>query len=221
MKVQRFISLFCVIFLLSWSIDAYCQKSIGKVTYYEGTAKAGVHNKLEKVKLNQDILSDYYIETGPESLIEITWSDGKKSTLPSLKNIKAEELHSNSQKDIKNKTSDISGKIGSILKGDSDKKKQQEGGIRRDMFGSDSLITFEEAYSFYEAGDFVKANESLSKFLQQNTDDPLKKEAMFTLALCLIELDLLEEAEELLENFVDIYPDDKLSEYAEAILDEF
>lgn len=145
----------------------------------------------------------------------------KKSTLPSLKNIKADELHSNSQKDIKNKASDIPGKIGSILKGDPDKKKQQEGGIRRDMFGSDSLITFEEAYGFYEAGDFVKANESLSKFLQHNTDDPLKKEAMFTLALCLIELDLLEEAEELLENFVDIYPDDKLSESAEAILDEF
>jgi tetratricopeptide (TPR) repeat protein len=214
---------------------AFSQTKLGKVTYYEGKVKVGKSGSLSDVKLNAIIYDDYYIETGKESLLEITWTSGKKSTVLSNKKTEAEKVFENSSKNLKDKTGGVTKNFDEKFKLSLDKKKQEIGGIRRgeeqdvQEVSSDDTLGFQKklladldyAFEFYNYADFLKAYQQFEKFNSTYLENPYKKEVIFAMANCLLELEDYEGAEELFKVIIDQYPEDPLSEDAEKILDEF
>jgi hypothetical protein len=193
-------------------------KSIGKITYYEGNIKIIRGGEVIKPKLKMELISGDKLVSEAESMVEVLWKNSKTTILGASSNSDVQTLFLYSNKNLKEKAYSPLDRFKSVFKKEMTLIKQQEGGIRRDVFNTDTIVTFAEAYSFFDAEDFLKAFNLFSTFINQHPQDENVKMAFFAKGHCLIELNNPAEAKTVFTDFIIKYPKDDLSKTAKEIL---
>ncbi len=214
---------------LSFSQDK--DTALGTISYFEGSVKlSSISNPkdMSPVKLNQSVFEGQTIKTSFESAVEIKWINGSKTSIGSRSEQSIGSLYRNSKKNVKSKTESIWGNFLALFTSKSSES-QEEGGIRRsqvivdkskenDDFAMDDELTFEACSKLYESKDYLKAANAFSTLLSQQPNHPKANFALFAKGHCFIELNNLEKAREVFQEFIVKYPNDSLAKSANDIL---
>lgn len=206
---------------------------IGKVIYLEGSVKLLKDGRFWiPAKIGDEILIENKIKTGLNALVEIDWINGNKSKIAQNSELDALALYENSGKNVKAKTANLWGGFAKVFSEEATAKKQEEGGIRRNMAevrskpGRSELywketqeVSFDEASTAYTKKDYTKAAQLFDQFISQKPRDAQIPKARFALAHCYVEMNNPVKAKELLTDFIERYPDHELTEVAKKVLE--
>lgn len=225
--------------VLSLSIATLAQKpsnaQLGKVTYMEGKAELiAADQVVTPVTINTLVYGNQSIKTAGKSMVEISWSNGSKTTIEPLSNYSIGELYSQSGGQALAQSESVFAGFKKAFRAAGESKRVETGGIRRSKGTVDSMpaldqlywkedkeITFDEASAFYDKGDFVKAVWAFKTFLDQKPMNEMAKYATFALGHSYLRINNQAKARELFEQFVVKYSNDELRTQAEAVLAKF
>ncbi|MCC6599882.1 MAG: hypothetical protein IT223_04320 [Crocinitomicaceae bacterium] len=227
-------NIICVLSILLSGYTSFAQSSdttsVGKIVYYEGKVELGAGGKWIPAKINAPVRRNQTIRIPGDGMSEITWTNGSKSIVGPNSNIPIDGLFSKSNNRAKAETEGVFNDFKTMFTSNSKSSRSQEGGIRRTQaearekeepgqlyWKEDREITFDEAFAFYENGDYGKAIAALHSFTSQKPDDELAKYAYFAEGHCYIIMNNPLKAKEIFERFIMKYPNDTLKSYAEKV----
>ncbi len=234
MKIKYLFIIFAASFGYSMSTAAQSNVQLGKVTYMEGNSQLVAGATTIAVKINTIVYGNQQIKTAPKSIVEIQWSNGAKTTVEPSSVYNVQDLFSQSSGQALAQSEGVFSGFKKIFREASESKRSEVGGIRRAKGDVDSItspdklywkedkeITFEEASTFYERGDYVKAVWAFKTFLDQKPMNEMAKYAMFALGHSYLKINNQTKAKELFELFISKYSNDDLRSQAESVLAKF
>ncbi|MEP7322245.1 MAG: hypothetical protein ABI761_10005 [Saprospiraceae bacterium] len=227
-----------LIAMMSISLVSFAQKptaaQLGKVTYMEGKAEVLTGQASTPVSINSLLYANQSIKTAAKSMVEISWSNGSKTTVEPLSSYSVSELYSQSGGQALAQSESVFAGFKKAFQAAGESKRVEAGGIRRSKSKVDSLpaidqlywkedkeITFDEASAFYDKGDYVKAVWAFKTFLDQKPMNEMAKYATFALGHSYLRINNQVKARELFEQFILKYSNDELRTQAEAVLAKF
>ncbi|MBK6391695.1 MAG: tetratricopeptide repeat protein [Saprospiraceae bacterium] len=236
MKRKSLITCFAF-FLCVFSVSVYAQvgkSQLGKVTYLEGQAQLTNDQVTTPVGINTVLYANQYIKTAPKSVVEILWSNGAKTSIEPSATYAVKDLFSQSGGQALAQNESVFTGFKKVFRSATESKRAEEGGIRRSKAKADTMlnpdqlywkedkeITFDEASTYYEKGDFVKAVYAFKTFLDQQPMSEMAKYATFALGHSYLRINNQVKARELFEQFILKYSNDELRVQAESVLAKF
>lgn len=222
------------IFISLVSISGFSQTAdvteVGKVLYYEGKVELGDQTNWHDAKIDSPVLRNQFIRIPGDGMAEIVWNSGVKTIVGPESSMSIKSLLDGSSSNAKAGTKGSFDNFKSIFSSTDAKKRTQEGGIRRDeekarikpakdeIYWKESKeIFFEDAYSFYESGEFNQAISALHEFIDQKPEDEMLKYAYFALGHSYIMTNNTIKAKEIFDKFILKYPGDELTVEAENV----
>lgn len=207
---------------------------VGKVTYMEGQAQLLQGSQSLAININTPVYYLQTVKTAAKSIVEISWSNGSKTTVePSSMYLIKDLFDQSNSKALAQSESVFSG-FKKVFRSANESKRAEEGGIRRSKVAADSLpgpdqlywkedreISFEEASAIYEKADYVKSVWAFKTFLDQKPMDSMAKYATFALGHSYLMINNQVKAREVFEKFIVKYSNDDLKNQAEMVLAKF
>lgn len=204
----------------------------GKIIYFEGRVEVSNEDSWVPARMNAPVHSNQAIRTPGDGMAEILWASGSKTVVGPNSAHRIGELNGiNASSATKNES--LLGNFKRIFAESAESGRKEEGGIRRDRaevlitgeeesvyWKQDDEISFEEAASVYESGNYAKAISAIHAFLQQKPEHEKAPFAWFALGHSYLEVNNSVKAKEVFEDFVLRYPESKLIADAKAILSE-
>ncbi|PKN72243.1 MAG: hypothetical protein CVU50_08125 [Candidatus Cloacimonetes bacterium HGW-Cloacimonetes-3] len=171
---------------------------VGKIRFILGEVqyRANQNQPYKFASLGLPISEDGFLKTGPDSSVEVQWSEGGTSTVPANRQVGVRKLldEASSKQNWKNK---LENKVGN-LKLQNKRRASSTAGIRREEadVSRDSLLFWyieelqeiSEAISLYETKQYTKAIPLFEKVINQA---PLKKDAELSHAYLILIYDSL------------------------------
>lgn len=226
------------VFLFSTLISLSAQNSVnnqvGKVTYMEGQASLLQGSQSLPVNINTPILYLQTIKTSAKSVVEITWTNGAKTTVEPSSMYLVKDLYDQSNSKALAQSESVFSGFKKVFRSATESKRAEEGGIRRSKVAADTMpkpdqlywkedkeVSFEEASAIYEKGDYVKSVWAFKTFLDQKPMDAMAKYATFALGHSYLMVNNQVKAREIFEKFIVKYSTDELKNQAEMVLAKF
>ena len=204
---------------------------VGKVTYMEGQATLAQGSQSLQITINTPVYYLQTIKTAAKSIVEITWSNGAKTTVEPSSIYLVKDLYDQSNSKALAQSESVFSGFKKVFRSANESRRAEEGGIRRSKVVADSLpkpdqlywkedkeISFEEASAIYEKGDYVKSVWAFKTFLDQKPMDSMAKYATFALGHSYLMVNNQVKAREVFEKFIVKYSNDDLKNQAEMVL---
>jgi TolA-binding protein len=186
------------------------------------------------VNINTSVLYLQTIKTSAKSVVEITWTNGAKTTVEPSSMYLVKDLYDQSNSKALAQSESVFSGFKKVFRSASESKRAEEGGIRRSKVAADTMpkpdqlywkedkeISFEEASAIYEKGDYVKSVWAFKTFLDQKPMDTMAKYATFALGHSYLMVNNQVKAREIFEKFIVKYSTDELKNQAEMVLAKF
>ncbi len=215
-----------IILLLLAAIWPQSNEEIGKITYFEGRVEVTVNEVWTPANLNQVLRNNQSVRTGSSSRAEITWANGEVTLLGDNESHNAGELLVSFQQRRSAQAEGVFSRFREMFRSQSDDRRQQEGGIRRDAaevearpvpgelyWAVDEPVDLENAFEIYESGDFRAAIEKFTLYIDQQPNSPFMADALFFLGHSYLEMNNVSRAVSLFNRINLNFPG---SEYARA-----
>jgi TolA-binding protein len=222
------------LFVLTTSVFANSPilvKELGKIVYMEGNVEISTGDEWSKATIGSTLSSEHSIRTHANAMVEILWDNNTKTILEEESEMPISELYASSSPEVVAETEGIFSRFKNLFKSSSKNARAEEGGIRRSKITADTVpnpqsmywkeineISYEEAATYYENGDYIKAISAFKSFLNQKPLDKMSKYAMFALGHSYIMVNNNVKAKETFEKFVVKYASDGMKTDAEQIL---
>jgi hypothetical protein len=220
------------IILLLFTVGAlFGQTSIGTVSFIIGESEYSAEGSSEwmRLKLSDNIRSNWIIQTGEDAELEITWDNGETTELGPGQKIKVLDLI----KDLKVQTQwldRVKNKLGVLLSQAENESIKGVAGVRRDetkVERKDTLYwsevkeaDFYEGYEAFRNNDFEKA---VSLFEDVAAQSPLSKKGEYS-RICLItiysEIDKKEKAKDHLDSYLRDFPDSEMANIMKELYEQ-
>jgi TolA-binding protein len=234
MKIKSLLTI-CTFFLSIALIQSQSGTAqLGKIIYLEGQAQLVVGTTVTPVKINSILYAGQTLKTAAKSVVEIHWTNGAKTTVEPNSVYPVQELYSQSNGQTLAQSENVFAGFKKIFKQAGESKRVEVGGIRRSKAIADTVqnpdkvywkedkeMTFEEASTYYEKGDYVKSAWAFKTFLDQKPMDEMAKYAMFALGHSYLKINNQTRAKELFEQFIIQFSNDDLKVQAESVLAKF
>lgn len=231
------LTLICFLLVLGSNLvnaQGTTNNQVGKITYLEGQATLTAGSQAVNAGINTPILYLQTIKTATKSVVEISWTNGSKTTVEPSSTYLIKDLYDQSNSKALAQSESVFSGFKKVFRAANESRKAEEGGIRRSKVNADTLpkpdqlywkedreVSFEEASTFYEKGDYAKAIWAFRTFLDQKPMDSMAKYATFALGHAYLLANNQVKAREVFEKFILKYSNDELKNQAEMVLTKF
>ena len=215
---------FCFSIVTTLSFAQVTGASVGKIIYLEGKVEVSNDDAWTPVKMNHQLLATQSIRTPGNGMAEIQWTSGTKTVVGPNSVLNVGELAKGQSADKKTAATGSLTSFKRMFNESTASVRKEEGGIRRnkavmdETASSDGIywkqereISFEEAAEFYTSEDYTRAISAFHAFLQQKPEHEKVPMAWVALAHAYLEVNNAPKARQLLEAFLDQYPEHALS----------
>jgi TolA-binding protein len=204
---------------------------VGKIVYLEGRVEVGNDARWTPAKMNAPVRRNQQIRTPGDGMAEISWSNGTKTVVGPNSKLSIAALYTGSTGKSKAQTDNMFNDFKRMFSTANETRRGEEGGIRRSMaevqarqnadeiyWKEDREISYDEAVTFYESGEYAKAIAAFQAFLHQKPTHEMAPFAEFALGHSYVMVNNPVRAKEIFEGIIARYPNDPLKGEAEKIL---